>query len=258
MARKQKFNYFQAFVEISDYAVEYAGELVKYMEKNASIVKEGREPSIEHAIERFKQLHEIETKADSVRHAVVEHLSTEFLAPIEREDIMVMSSELDDLVDDLDEILQHMYMYDVTVVSPAVIEMMKLAEKATVAVNVAVKQFAENYKKPSVVRPYIIAIDDVEEEADGVYIHAMHEVFSEARNRGRIRLDRAIESLEQSDRNGESYSAAVHELKESAIDAGFAGITSLGAAQMLSTLEKVCDGCESIGGTITTVIMKNS
>ncbi len=258
MARKQKFNYFNAFVEISEYAVKYAGELVKYMEKNAQMVAEGREPNPEHAIERFKQLHEMETKADAVRHSVVEHLTTEFLAPIEREDIMVISSELDDLVDDLDEILQHMYMYDVSVVSPAVIDMMKLAERATLAVNEAVKQFAQNYKKPSLVRPYIIAIDDVEEEADGVYIQAMHKVFTDARTHGRERIERAVASLESSDHNGATYSAAIHELMDSAMQAGFSGISALGAAQMLSTLERVCDGCESIGGTITTVIMKNS
>ena len=52
MARKHKFDYFDAFVKIGEYAVEYANELVKYMEKNAQIVAEGREPDIAHAIQR--------------------------------------------------------------------------------------------------------------------------------------------------------------------------------------------------------------
>lgn len=257
MARKQKFDYFDGFVKLSEYAVQYADELVKYMEKNADMVKEGRDPSSDYAIERFQELHKLETEADSVRHSIVDHLSTEFLAPIEREDIMAISSELDDLVDYLDEILQHMYMYDIHVLTPSIIEMMKLAHKATVAVNEAVKQFP-NFKKASVVRPYLIAIDDVEEEADGVYIRAMHDVFVAARKNGRERLSAAVKSLEKSDSEGSSYSVAIQELQASALDSGFAGVEALGAAQMLSTLEHVCDACESIGVTLATTIMKNS
>ena len=221
MARKQKFDYFDAFVKISDYAVEYASELVKYMEKNAQIVSEGREPDIAHAIQRYEELHEIEEASDVLRHSIVDALSTEFLAPIEREDIMIMSEELDDLVDDLDEVLQRMYMYDVHVIKPDVIQMMKMAYRATCAINELCKQF-HNFKKPSSLKPYIIKVNDVEKEADQLYIRAVHEIYANAKATGMTSID------------------------------------ALGQAQMINTLEDVCDMCEDIGATVATVMMKNS
>ena len=221
MARKQKFDYFEAFVKISDHAVQYASELVKFMEKNAQIVAEGREPDVSHVIQRYEELHAIEEASDVVRHGIVDALSTEFLAPIEREDIMVMSEELDDLVDDLDEVLQRMYMFDVHAINPDVIQMMKMAHRATCAVNDLCVQF-HNFKKLGAVKPYIIKVNDVEREADQLYIRAVHDIYANAKAVGMTSID------------------------------------ALGQAQMINTLEDVCDMCEDIATTVATVVMKNS
>lgn len=219
VARKQKFDYFQAFVQISGYAVEYATELFKYLEKNVSITNEGREPDIEHAIQRFKELHLIEEKADGVKHGIIAALSTEFIAPIEREDILALADELDDLVDDLDEVLQRMYMYDVHSITPDVLELARIAVSSTEAVQAACVEFV-NFKKSTTLRDLIVKIDDCEDEADRIYIAAMHDAYARARN-------------------------------EHALDA-------FGVGHVLTSLEKVCDACEGVGSTITTVIMKNS
>ncbi|MGN0072965.1 MAG: DUF47 domain-containing protein [Coriobacteriales bacterium] len=221
MARKPKFDYFDHFVLISDCAVEYAEALLAYMEKNAAIAAEGREPDITHAIQRYKELHEIEERSDSYRHAVAENLVNEFLAPLEREDIMVMADELDDLVDELEEVLQRMYMYDVHVVNPTVIDMMRLAHKATLSINALCKQF-HNFKKHALIREHIVAVNDVEEEADRLYIEAMHQGFAHAKAVGMTSID------------------------------------ALGQAELLTALEEVCDMCEDIASTIATIMMKNS
>ena len=221
MARKQKFDYFEAFVKISEHAVQYSGELVKFMEKNAQIVTEGREPDNAHAIKRYEELHEIEEASDVLRHEIVDALSTEFLAPIEREDIMILSEELDSLVDDLDEVLQRMYMYDVHAINPDVIQMMKMADRATHAINELCAQF-HNFKKPAALKPYIIKVNDVEREADQLYIRAVHDIYANAKVVGMTSID------------------------------------AFGQAQMINTLEDVCDMCEDISTTVATVVMKNS
>lgn len=221
MARKSKFDYFEHFVLISNCAVEYAEALLAYMEKNAAIAAEGREPDITHAIQRYEELHEIEARSDGYRHEVAEALINEFLAPLEREDIMVLADELDDLVDELEEVLQRMYMYDVHVVQPTVIDMMRLAHKSTLSINSLCKQF-HNFKKHEVIREHIVAVNDVEEEADRLYIRAMHDGFA--------------------------YAKAV----------GHTSIDALGQAELLTALEEVCDMCEDIASTAATIMMKNS
>ena len=219
MARKQKFDYFQAFVQISDYAAQYAAELVKYLEKNIAIANEGREPDIEHAIKRYEELHKIESASDDVKHDIVNHLAVEFLAPVEREDILALADELDDLVDDLDEVLQRMYMYDVHVVTDVVVQMAHLAQRSTEAVKKVCEEFA-NFKKNTGLKDRVVEVNDIEEEADSVYIHAMHDIYARAR-------------------------------AEQNLDA-------VGIGQLLTEFEKICDACEDVCDTVVTVVLKNS
>lgn len=219
MTRKQKFDYFQAFVQISDCAVEYATALVGYLEKNVSMTSEGREPAVEHAIQRFQELHCIEGKADGIKHDIIAALSTEFITPIEREDILALADELDDLVDDLDEVLQRMYMYDVHSITPEVLELARIVLNATQAVRAACVEFV-NFKRSSTLYDLIVKINDCEDEADHVYINAMHDTYARARQEH--------------------------------------SIYAVGISGLLTALEKACDASEDVGNTITTVIMKNS
>lgn len=240
MARKQKFDYFQAFVEISDCAVEYAEELYRYLEKNVSITNEGREPNVEHAIQRFKELHAIEEKADTVKHGISSALSTEFIAPIEREDILALADSLDNLVDDLDEVLQRMYMYDVVSITPNVLELAGIAVEAVRASRDACREFV-NFKKSDTLHGLIVKIDDFEDAADAVYIQSMHEVYSQARRA------RAAAILTDDEASISDKAFVMH----SVVDA-------FGIGGVLTSLEKVCDAAESVGYHMTMVIMKNS
>ena len=46
-----------------------------------------------------KSMHEIEHAADQKKHEMMEHLISEFITPIEREDIATLSYMLDDVLD---------------------------------------------------------------------------------------------------------------------------------------------------------------
>ena len=123
MARKHKYDYFEAFVKISEYAVEYAEKLSEFLKSHYDEEKKlGALPSGE-TFEMLSKLHEIEDASDDVTHEIAEHLADEFVTPIEREDIMMLSDELDTVVDELDEVIQHIYMYDLTIIVPEIIEM---------------------------------------------------------------------------------------------------------------------------------------
>lgn len=218
---KKKFDYFQAFIDSAQYAVEYAQGLQAYLEKNIELQKEGREPLIEHAIEKFEELHEIEHNADEVKHNLLVALAVEFITPIEREDILELTEALDTIVDDLDEVLQRMYMYDVHCVTQECVDMARIVTKAVFAVSDAVKVLPNFKKKPKDLHEHLIQVDTYEEEGDHIYIQAMHKVYSEAKN-------------------------------------GLSTIDAYGIGGLLSALEKCCDACESAAGAMTTVVMKNS
>ena len=78
MARKQRFDYFDAFVEISNYAVEYADELVEYLTSHYDEEKHLGFVSSEEVLERYNALHGIEEKSDKVVQDITENLILEF------------------------------------------------------------------------------------------------------------------------------------------------------------------------------------
>ena len=223
VARKHKYDYFEAFVRISAYAVEYAEKLSEFLKSHYDEEKKhGALPSSE-TFKMLGKLHEIEDASDDVTHEIAEHLADEFVTPIEREDIMMLSDELDTVVDELDEVIQHIYMYDLTLIVPEIIEMTDVVCDAVAAVHTMCEKFT-HYKKSHSINSYIIAINNCEDRADRVYIRSVHHILKAAKEKN---------------------------TPQSNIEAN--GITAT-----LAALERCCDACEGAGSTVATVIMKNS
>ncbi len=222
MARKHKFDYFEAFVEISNYAVEYADELVEFLTSHYDEEKHLGTTSAEEVLERFNALHKIEEKSDKVVQDITENLMFEFIAPIEREDILELADELDTVVDELDDVLQRIYMHNVTVITPEIIEMAQVVQKTTGALQCACEKFT-HFKKSKSIKDYIKDIHKYEDEGDRVYIESVHRIFK---------------------------SAEEGKFEHPLIAVGFYGA--------LSALEKCCDACECAGDIMVAVRLKNS
>ncbi|MCD8199631.1 MAG: DUF47 family protein [Coriobacteriaceae bacterium] len=177
MPRKEKFDYFQGFVEISAYGVQRAEALRDFFEDHRKIIEEGGSIDVDQVLECYERGHKIETESDEVAHEIVEHLSTEFITPIEREDIQELVGELDGIVDAVDEVLQHVYMYNVTNIRPEGLEMCDIVVRTTKAVNKTCEKFTY-FKKSHSIKDCIIDVNSCEEEGDRCYIDAMHRVFA--------------------------------------------------------------------------------
>ena len=127
------------------------------------------------------------------------------------------------MVDELDEVIQHIYMYDLTIIVPEIIEMTDVVCDAVAAVHTMCEKFT-HYKKSRSINSYIIAINNCEDRADRVYIRSVHHILKAAKQKN---------------------------TPQSNIEAS--GITAT-----LAALERCCDACEGAGSTVATVIMKNS
>ena len=103
MKRKKGFNYFEAFVNLSKYSLSSAEILHKTMTE----FKSSQLPN------RVKEMHEIEHSADLAKHDIMNHLVKEFLPPIEREDIITLSQEIDDVTDSVEDVLLFINMFNI-------------------------------------------------------------------------------------------------------------------------------------------------
>ena len=104
MAKKGKFDYFDAFEQQADIAAEAAQVLIESIEKFTNA--EDLRPLLEKA-------HEIEHRGDEVNHAIRTSVSVDFITPIEREDILQLAHNLDEVTDMIEGTIQRFYMYDV-------------------------------------------------------------------------------------------------------------------------------------------------
>ncbi|MDR2035196.1 MAG: DUF47 family protein [Coriobacteriales bacterium] len=168
---KIRFNYFDAFEHIAQCACREARMLNEIM------------TDFSHADlpEQLVKMHEIENEADSENHQIYRHLANEFVPPIEREDIVTLAQNLDNIVDYIEGVAQRLYMFDIKEIPEPALQMGVLIEKSSVALAEAIKDF-RNFKKSKTLDQLLITVNDSEEEADKIYFNAVRDIFVECKD----------------------------------------------------------------------------
>ena len=150
MGRKHKFDYFGAFEQHSKLAVAESALLVETIEQftEASALEENTQKA-----------HEIEHEGDTINHKIFKTVATDFITPIDREDIIEMCQALDDIVDDIEDVMLRYYMYDVHFMHHDAEEFACLIKKSCVALDKAMVDF-RNFKKSKNFVHLIVKVHD--------------------------------------------------------------------------------------------------
>lgn len=163
---KRDAYYFDSFVAQCRFSCELAKRTAELL----------RNFEYERVKDNLIELHGIEHAADQVQHEIMEHLIKEFIAPLEREDIVLIARELDDLTDCIEDIMINCYEYDLKQVDDVMLKYMDLIEHSCNLLQDLMKKF-ENFKKDTTLSQSIIEINKHEEEGDRIYREAMHSLF---------------------------------------------------------------------------------
>ena len=166
-----KFNYFDAFERLAEYACKEARMLNDIL-KNFSPAD---------LSDQLVKMHEIENEADTENHQIYKNLANEFVSPIEREDIIMLAQHLDNIVDYIEDVVQRLYMFDIQDIPEPALQMGELIEKSCLALSAALKDF-RNFKKSKTRNRLLISVDDYEEEADRIYFDAVHSLFTQRKD----------------------------------------------------------------------------
>lgn len=161
MAKGDKF-YFENFTAGTDLSKKAALYLVECLENY--------DP--ENIEQMMKSMHEIEHQADGKKHEMNAALAKAFVTPVDREDLDMLSHQLDDVTDKIEEILQMFYINSVSTVEPAAVEFAKHIVKACELLCKLMGEF-ENFKRSKKLQSLIIELNDVEEECDKLYLQSM-------------------------------------------------------------------------------------
>lgn len=209
MAKKNAaFNYFNFFIDMAKCAQEAADYLKKCFANYES----------EDIKTMLEEMHKIEHSADLKKHEMSEKLLREFLPPIDRDDIMSLSSSLDQVVDGIEDVVLRLYMFDVRSIRDEAKQMADIVVRLCGKVVDMLSCFEGFKKKIPELREYIVAINNLEEQSDNIYIGAMRSLYT-----------------------GTAAYAELSAWKE-----------------IYDFLERCCDRCEHVADAVETVIMKNS
>lgn len=168
MALKKKFNYFDAFERQTEFAVQEAKLLIEVIENYPG--PDGMHPYIERA-------HEIEHSGDKVCRGVFAAISTDFITPIEREDILNMTQELDNVLDIMEGIAQRFYMLNTPSMHKDALEFARILLRACEMQAAAMKEF-RNFKNSKKLDQLTLEVARAEEAADELFFRVVHELFS--------------------------------------------------------------------------------
>jgi len=109
----------------------------------------------------------LEHQADEVTHEVVSRLDRVFITPLDREDIHLLASRLDDVMDLIDGTASRVQMYQAGEAPTGAILMADVVLRATQQLRVAVMGLEKN--KDRVVLDACAQVKRLEEEGDSVY-----------------------------------------------------------------------------------------
>ena len=209
MANRKNDYYWNNYISAADTACSAADYLLECL----------REFDAEQMDEMLIKMHEFEHRGDSLRHEMMEALGKSFVTPIDREDMAELCQRLDHVIDSIEEVLQTVYINNVTVITD---EAISFAEKICMCTDIMKEMLTElaNFRKSEKLHKLIVDVNAAEEECDAIYFQI---AYNCRKNRdGKNPLD------------------------------------VIAWREIYSALEECADACEDVADTVEAVVMKNT
>ena len=124
--------------------------------------------------EFVKQIKDVEHQADVLTLSINTRIDKSFITPIDREDIHLLASRLDDVIDRLDGTARRVVMLHINEVREPAKQMASVICQAAEHIATAVKAI----KVPALVSAQAAEIKKLEEEGDAIYHDAVGALFA--------------------------------------------------------------------------------
>ena len=156
--------YFDLFLQMTVYISDAARELKEML----------ADKNFEYA-EYAKRIKGLEHACDELTHNISTKLNKSFITPFDREDIYLMSSALDDIVDLIDDAATAIIIFDVREIKDYARDLADVIERMAVEL----KAIVATLQKPKGITQRLVEIHRLENEGDDLYHAAIKELFHE-------------------------------------------------------------------------------
>ena len=154
MKKKEKYNYFEEFIKITEYIEESSNKLKELM----------NDYNLENLDKSIEEIHKLEHSSDKVVHKMREYLIKDFLPPIEREDIAIDFKILN---------IKH--------IKEDILEFTDILVKASTAVKGIFEKLSD-LKHPELIKEKVIVVNKLEEQGDRVYERIVSNLYKEEKD----------------------------------------------------------------------------
>lgn len=168
MARKKQYDFFKAIAQLAD-NTHQAAEIFAVLVQNY-------DP--ETLIADSEKIHILEKDSDQVITELTNELYDAFITPIDREDILVISERIDDILDGINGLT---YLFENLVVSemrPETENFAQMIATAAKGVHTATEELPK-FKVSKTMKSLIDEVNSTESEADRLYSKLKKRLFSE-------------------------------------------------------------------------------
>ena len=167
LPRDERF--FDLFTSVATFNVEAAQALLELLQAPSD--------KRSYLVETIKRL---EHQADQVTHELVTRLDRSFITPLDREDIHMLASRLDDVLDRIDGVARRTRIFRSGVPPQGIVILADVILRATQQLLNAVKVL-ESGKTPVVIKA-CIEVKKLEEEGDAAYSEWLGRLFDDEKD----------------------------------------------------------------------------
>lgn len=176
--------FFEYFVELAEAILQASRELAELM------------ASFDDVERRAYNIETIEKNGDKITHAAVELLHRTFITPLDRDAIHQLITNMDDILDLIEDSAQSLFLYDIRTVTPEAKKLADICVACAEKVKEAVGMLS-NMDNAREIMTVCHEVDRLESEADHVMRSAMAKLFRDEPDvRQVIKLRSVYELLE--------------------------------------------------------------
>ncbi len=129
------------------------------------------------AEEIVQEIHDLEQEGDMITHDIIRNLNKTFLTPLDREDIHMLASRIDDVVDLVWACVDKMIVFRIEAPTKEAVYLAKELHDTTHAIQRAFKELET--KDYAHVKEYCIEINEMENKIDRIFRNALGELFDD-------------------------------------------------------------------------------
>ncbi len=157
---------------------ESAQNIVAASEVMQKLSRTSKKGEREKAVELIKEL---EHKGDDVTHKIFSELNSTFVTPFDREDIHILTSSLDDILDHIDGSAGRFTLYKLKTCPPQMVQLIDVLHQSIVELHhgVHLLRTLDQYDE---MQKVFLNVHQFENDADALFERAVADLFDHERN----------------------------------------------------------------------------